>query len=1203
MRTIVWRINGRGRFFAAVLVWAAVLIPAACMAGFAELPAEHADIAVLERAVYDAFYRGDYYKLYDAIETMLVQYPDHPQSMLLYSDIVRLADVCGYEKARTTLESLLEMTRRRDDDHTGMRVLALTLELEKLYAIYDRERAAKLAKELSPLRNWLLIGPYRRYGAGDLRHPFLPEIVKSFDDPGFAKKKVLCGNLDGVLRPGNHIYPEKGIVYAFTGINAPYPFKIRIYSRAHYRLFINGREAICNSEGGTFRSCRIVRVSGGGEPASLLVKIENSSTADMRIIVTDDSDAILGAENCVPRQAVFSDIEFCETLDYPAPALIESANRGGNDDYFRLGNYFSELESREAVTFYKKAAGNGNPLYLYFLAQSLIDASHGDASSSEYLEGWRIFQEVAAKNMAFVPARFRNFQKLIERKNLRGAVLEGRAMRGIAGGCLPFRRDYTALLGQAGYEKEFLDEVKWFQRDFPASSEPVLVRAEYYAQKNPERAAALYETILSGRFDGEIADELVALYRESEKNDAIIKIADKFNSDGRYSLDLIDAMIRKGAIDDAKREIFKNLAIRGDPAMYCRLGDIYRKTGHDPVMEWRRAMKLAPSDFTTGDLLDYILAGKIENPFAREREKIDDSMFKWPVEREKEVSSRVLHRAIIIHLNEDGGSRAFCEDVLYIGDSKGVEKWGDYRTLFQGELCPLRTRVYRPDGSYYDSYSLQKIDRADYINLSSLKDNSIVHVAYIVNNPFAMQGDPALFSVPLTRVQDYDEPVDYFSLQVAAPAGMSVTIYGNPDADMSVRGDGDRKIYTMRLVNLPALRRERNSGSSGNCPRQFAVTTMAAREDFIAWYNGLLRGRADLRSDDIGAVCTGSSVDDVIQSVYEYVSRDIDLRPNVLYYPEKAATTLYNRSGTPEDKTVLAKSILEARGIRSYIAFARRNDMPDPGAFTAPSTFTNILLYVPISTERGAWLDFSNRFRPYGIVDDAIRDVDALVIIRDGYEVKKIQCEADNVIRTDFMFYLNDDGGARCDIKARFEGNNATIRKYFTGRMYREETVNAYFGSILPGLSIDTYALENLESVSLPFIVSARGYCVAFMPPIEGNIMLQPVVKKSDVARYIQSATRQNPLYIEKNLYEDERYEYELGDEFRSVEYGEDLKTECRYGYARISIYKNVGSTRLSVTKVVRIRRAVVEKENYGELVRFCAELRKNENATIILRK
>ena len=305
----------------------------------------------------------------------------------------------------------------------------------------------------------------------------------------------------------------------------------------------------------------------------------------------------------------------------------------------------------------------------------------------------------------------------------------------------------------------------------------------------------MYETILSGRFDGEIADELVALYRESEKNDAIIKIADKFNSDGRYSLDLIDAMIRKGAIDDAKREIFKNLAIRGDPAMYCRLGDIYRKTGHDPVMEWRRAMKLAPSDFTTGDLLDYILAGKIENPFAREREKIDDSMFKWPVEREKEVSSRVLHRAIIIHLNEDGGSRAFCEDVLYIGDSKGVEKWGDYRTLFQGELCPLRTRVYRPDGSYYDSYSLQKIDRADYINLSSLKDNSIVHVAYIINNPFAMQGDPALFSVPLTRVQDYDEPVDYFSLQVAAPAGMSVTIYGNPDADMSVRGDGDRK-YT-----------------------------------------------------------------------------------------------------------------------------------------------------------------------------------------------------------------------------------------------------------------------------------------------------------------------------------------------------------------------------------------------------------------------
>ncbi len=160
-------------------------------------------------------------------------------------------------------------------------------------------------------------------------------------------------------------------------------------------------------------------------------------------------------------------------------------------------------------------------------------------------------------------------------------------------------------------------------------------------------------------------------------------------------------------------------------------------------------------------------------------------------------------------------------------------------------------------------------------------------------------------------------------------------------------------------------------------------------KDFIFWYRGLLEGAFNVEADRVKPLFFGKTPDEQIKSVYKYVNRNIELEGALRFSPHSAIDTLYKKSGSAEDKTILALSMLAELGIKSYVAFSGMNEFPDNSGFSQ-EIFTNILLYVPIDVNTGFWMDFSDtKFEP-GEIDGTLYGKKAVVLIKDGYEIKKI---------------------------------------------------------------------------------------------------------------------------------------------------------------------------------------------------------------------
>jgi hypothetical protein len=131
------------------------------------------------------------------------------------------------------------------------------------------------------------------------------------------------------------------------------------------------------------------------------------------------------------------------------------------------------------------------------------------------------------------------------------------------------------------------------------------------------------------------------------------------------------------------------------------------------------------------------------------------------------------------------------------------------------------------------------------------------------------------------------------------------------------------------------------------------------------------------------------SPDEQIKSVFDYVSGKIELKGNLSFSPQNVPDILYKKRGSAEDKTVLALSMLAGLGIKSYIAFTGINEFTYASGFSA-DIFTNILLYIPLDVKTGLWMDFSNKGLDLGETSGSLAGKDAVVILKDGYEIKKI---------------------------------------------------------------------------------------------------------------------------------------------------------------------------------------------------------------------
>lgn len=1164
-------------------------------------PSDRDGFAWLEKEVYRHFASGDYPSLYDTIERIVTKHSHLPESFLYYGDIARLVEVRGYGRAKMALENGIKNLEARPE-FPGKNTLHLALlqEIEGLLYTHERAHAGAFTKKLAPLREWVILGPYSRYGPADLDHIFLPEITTSLELPGLRKKIIRLDSEDGFFRGKSHIYPEKGVLYAVTTLKAARPLRISIQGEGSYKVYLNGKMALKNRKTGISRKFRQLRV-WGSDRITLMIKLLHEPSWDFRVLITDEEDRVHNASADLSRM-YYTDAEFLEEMPYPFSHFLENAGNDPAEGNFRLGNYFDEMESREAVRFYRKSLEKKeDPLVRFFLGSALIEYSGGRKDSADYLEGWEILRRLSEKNPHIIPLRYRLFRKLVDERNFYQACLFGRSLKEPAARYLPFRKDYMRLMKALNYEKEFLDECRLLERDFPHGISVPLTLAEYYSGRNIYKSLELCQQILGREYNRKALQLLVHLGSNCERYDDVLRWLKQWDFNQELIKETVQCLIDKGETDRAKNLIFQQIVRCPDPYYYFLLGRISYSRRADPSLYWLKMLDLYPSYYAGEEFLAYKKTGKLTNPFSGLRGGADSRLLQGSLREPDKYSSTILHRGIVFRLNSDGTSRVFVEDIIYLKDQKALEKWGDYRIAFSGNFTPVRIRTYHQDGSYADSYSLQKTDNTLYINLSSLRKKSLVHIAYIVDNPVTEPRKSEMFSLPFTLIQDYDEYVEHFSFRLITPASLKPSVCFNHAVKAVTETRGGETLYCAEMGPLYPVIYESHMGNQLNYLPFVSFSTMKDMRDIFTWYRGLGEGRdvwgdkapADLfRSEDLVGL---------IREIYDYVARETDLKGNLLYYPDGASNTFYKKGGTTEDKVFLAKSLLAKKGVTSFLALTSREDMPDTGSFVSPDIFTDVLLYVPLEKDRGVWLDFSSQYYGCGQVSEALVGREAYVLLSDGHEIKMITGSLTGGVSGKYEIQLDENGNARCRVFLQFIGSKGEIRQYFRDKKNNELMINRYFGGFIPSLTVDAFEVVNMDDYRRPFGLSVTGAGYAMATSGKGRMILQPVLSKSSLYDYIRYSKRMYPLVIAKDIREEDEYTYQLPAEYASIQIKDEKSIRSEYGYARIQIWKDRGNPILRVRKKLVVKKQKILPEKYGEFLQFCLKIRNAEYQNLSL--
>jgi hypothetical protein len=1150
-----------------------------------------------EKAVLQCLYGGDYPRLADELEGLISGHPVDPIASLYYRDLFRMADTFGAARTAKTAEKIREAIVRSGDSHAGACLLRLDCDRERLLYRFDAARAKKITDDLNPVRLWTLYGPYRRYGAGDFDYPFQPEVIAASGEI-YPQKRIRITEFDGWLDPGKYLYPDNGVVYAKVSFRSRGPLKIRIYTRALYTIFINGSPAARNTEGSR-RNVRIL-LAKSARGISVMVKLYGNPFEKMRMLVTDEHDAVVSPE-IVMDTSFYGECDVTELLDYPFEAL----SAGSDDDPRKaahLGLYFDALESEEAHGYYRKSiAVKKNAGVSYLLAASLMRSGTDDTGSADYNEGLGIITALGKQDAAFLPARHIKADMLIDGGNYSDAYREGKKLASDMPRSPFSEAIYMRLCNILGYEKEFTAAAALAKTNYPDSALIMEKEADFYKDRDPGKFLEIMRELVKRDFTPERARIVMHEYMSRGDYGPALDLIRTYNFNNDFTDELVEIHIRNKEFKTARNYILQALMANDKPSLYYALGMIDILQSDDPSMYFHKALSISPSRYAISDYLQYLGSGTIENPFARflDREGgVDFTLFKKEYAR---YPSAVLYRGRIFILQKDGGSRVYCEDIIQVNDEDGVRRWGDITIPFSGRVHPVRLRVYDGQGTGSDSYLTQKVDSDAHVTIKSLRKNSIIHLSYIVDNPVTTPRGSTLFSLPAEYLQNYDEPVNRASIKVVAPAGMKVNFRFKTPVTVSKSVSEGLHCYTASLEGIPAVKHEPYAGGRMNCLYYYTFSSMEGFSDFVAWYGGLVREKSGALPPQ-AASFRQEGVDETIAAMYNFVAREIELQDDTMSYLESAGTTLFRKRGSVEDKAILARAMLQGLGIKSYLAFARNKFLPEAGTYASHDYFTSVLLYVPLDIGHALWLDFSNRYYRCGTTAGNIDGAAALVMINDSYRFRKIESRDGGSTAGRYDIDLAEDGSAACSLEVSFFGPRGGIRARFSDSRHIEESAHRYFSGMVTGLKIDSVRVDNLKEYDSPFSLSVRGTGVGIAVAESPRMTLEPVLRKCEVYDYLLSVRRDHPLVIDTAINEKDKYRYTLPERFIGAEVDKTGEVKSRFGNGRIVMTKKRGSPVLEVQKQIQVHSAVIGPAEYGEFLNFCLELKRIESDAVILK-
>ncbi|MHC4473570.1 MAG: DUF3857 domain-containing protein, partial [Planctomycetota bacterium] len=568
-------------------------------------------------------------------------------------------------------------------------------------------------------------------------------------------------------------------------------------------------------------------------------------------------------------------------------------------------------------------------------------------------------------------------------------------------------------------------------------------------------------------------------------------------------------------------------------------------------------------------------------------------------------------------VNPDGTSSSFRRLVVRVLNDQGVKYFDRYRARFVGGEQSIHwkvARAIREDGSTEEG----RIVNGRFADLPRLNPGDFVHLEWRVDE------------LRQSFFGDYFGATFYFAdwvpsirseYSVIAPEDKELFFHTRNvevEPSVSVGPEGETKIFTFSLADVPKVRSEPAMPNPREVFPQVQVSNYRSWNDFAKWYWNLIKNQFQI-NDEMRAKIAELTKDketryEKVRAIYDFVITDIRYDASwefgVHGYKPYDASAIYSRKfGDCKDKSILITTLLREIGVESYpvLIFLTNVRWKEDLALPMVGHFNHCISFVPDVDGNGRemFMDGTAQYHSIEAVPGADQGATVLVVKPEGGEVRQIPWNPPDVnsMEQSFTADVEPDGSGRIRGTLTFGGDLAVmIRSGFAVEGQREMLVNMLIGRLFGKSKLESYSFSDLTDLSTTEVSLTVDVSVTKLAEeTPRGLELKVMFGGSNLSRLVSRAERFWDLMLGTPSTIRMKGAYRLPEGYAPVSVPKDASHDEPFGVFRAKYVSEAGQ--VSFEQLLRLATHRVPRESYGKFRDFVSAASLAFNERIVITK
>jgi transglutaminase-like putative cysteine protease len=543
------------------------------------------------------------------------------------------------------------------------------------------------------------------------------------------------------------------------------------------------------------------------------------------------------------------------------------------------------------------------------------------------------------------------------------------------------------------------------------------------------------------------------------------------------------------------------------------------------------------------------------------------------------------------------------------------------------------------EGVLYDALGrvVKKIKPKDLQDVSVTDDNSLmddnrmkVYGFYYRNYPYTVEFEATIrydhtFYMPPWTPQEYPNlSVQKSTFTVITPGDYALRYKNfNYPSDPVVTTDKNKKVYTWKVENLPALKREyaapkwhEITTTVSIAPTEFQLGdykgSMSSWKEFGKFIYELKKDRDEL-TDDVKArvtQLTATATTDVekIQVLYNYLqqnTRYISIQLGIGgWQPFDASYVCKKGYGDCKALANYMYSLLKAANIRSYYTLVKSGDYEHYLMDDFPSNqFDHVILCVPLQKDT-MWLECTSQTEAPGYMGEFTGNRKALLISEDGGVLVSTPryTKKENLLVRKINASLDAEGNMEMKVDTRYGGTQQDDLSMMINALSKDKVQKLLQQELeLSTYNVNDFSYQETKAI-LPELDEHLSITVNNYATVTGKrLFITPNILNRNGSKLDEEENRSVDFVFYSEYRDEDDYDIEIPDGYVQEDLPQDVNINSKFGSYQCS--STIIGNKIHYHRVMEKYSGRFPAKDQSELSGFLLAVYKADRSRIVLVK